>query len=58
MDFIRALLKVVKWGGRIEDIQIIRMHTRLEIQSPDIEILNGDEGINEIEEIGRDLRGI
>ena len=58
MDFIRALLKVVKWGGRIEDIQIIRMHTRLEIQSPDIEILNGDEAINEIEEIGRDLRGI
>lgn len=58
MDFIRALLKVVKWGGCIEDIQIIRMHTRLEIQSPDIEILNGDEAINEIEEIGRDLRGI
>ena len=58
MDFIRALLKVVRWGGRIDDIQIIRMHTRLEIQSPDIEILNGDDAINEIEEIGRDLRGI
>ncbi len=58
MDFVRALLNVLKWEGQTGDIRIIRMFTGLATQSPDIEILSGDDALNEIEEIGRDLRGI
>lgn len=58
MDFVRALLKVAQWAGRTEDVQIIRMHPMLEVQSLDIEVLSGDEALSAIEEIGRDLRGI
>jgi len=58
MDFVRALLNVLKWEGQTDDIHIIRMFTGLATQSPDIEVLSGDDALNDIEEIGRDLRGI
>jgi len=58
IDFIQALLKVAKWSDRLDDIQVIRMHSRMDTRTPDIEALTGEEAVVEIKEIGRDLRGI
>jgi AAA15 family ATPase/GTPase len=58
IDFITNILKIAEWNNQLDDVQIIRMHTRLEIQDPDIEILTGKEAKEQIEEIGIDLRGI
>ncbi len=58
IDFINNILQIAGWKKQLDDIQIIRMHTRLEIQNPEIELLSGEEAKEQIEDIGIDLRGI
>lgn len=58
IDFIQTLLKVADWTNKLDAIQIIRMHPRPDIQDSDIEIITGETAKEEMEEIGRDLRGI
>jgi predicted ATP-dependent endonuclease of OLD family len=58
VDFIQTLLKVADWTNKLDTIQIIRMHPRPDIQDSDIETITGETAKEEIEEIGRDLRGI
>ncbi|MDO8871246.1 MAG: AAA family ATPase [Methanoregula sp.] len=58
LDFIKSLLKVAEWNNQLDELQIVRMHTRLDFQNQDIECLSGIEAKEELEEIGIDLRGI
>lgn len=58
LDFIKALLKVFDWSNQLDDIQIIRMHSQPDVAEIDIETISGINAKNEIEDIGRDLRGI
>jgi len=58
IDFIQTLLKVGDWTNKLDAIQIIRMHSRSDIQESDIETITGETAKEEMEEIGRDLRGI
>ena len=58
IDFIKTLLKVAEWNNKLDDIQVVRMHLQLDTPNQDIEALSGKIAKEEIEEIGRDLRGI
>jgi predicted ATPase len=58
IDFIRIILQIAEWNNLLDEIQIIRMHPQSDGQEIDIEVIEGIEAKDEIEEIGRDLRGI
>jgi len=58
IDFIKTILKVSEWSKQLDNIQIIRMHSQPDIQNLEIETISGICAKDEIENIGRDLRGI
>jgi AAA15 family ATPase/GTPase len=58
IDFIKTILKVAEWSNQLSNVQIIRMHSQPDGLNLDLEMISGDCAKDEIENIGRDLRGI
>ncbi len=56
IDFLEDLLENAKKQQKLDDIRIIRFHYRNADERVSLEVLNGEEAMEEIEAIGTDLR--
>jgi len=57
-DLIESLLEIASNNECLDDIQILKMHARLDLSASELETISGSEALDDIETIKADLRGV